>query len=211
MTDGSSRTVATLTLLRTSQSGVLRRRPAASPSQKSERPESRKAMPANRVTEARTIRGCAGRCHEVGKAVSGGRWLILSIAFIGPISECNQLAKRSIHAEETREAIAAVHVAWQPGDRVYVFYGAVPAFEYYRSRYPIPAENAVLGVENRGKDPRQFREELRVLRGQKRVWILMAHRQRHEEAAIRAYLDGFGTGEIMMRGTDAVAMLYDLS
>ena len=47
--------------------------------------------------------------------------------------------------------------------------------------------------------------------GPARVWILMAHRQRHEEAAVRAYLDGFGTGEIMMRGTDAVAMLYDLS
>jgi len=149
--------------------------------------------------------------EQIGKAVYGGRWLILGIAFIGPISECNQLAKRPIHAEETREAIAAIHVAWQPGDCVYVFYGAVPGFEYYRSRYPIPTDNAVLGVENRGKDPRQFREEMSVLRGQKRVWILMAHRQTHEEVAIRAYLEGFGKGEIIMRGTDAVVMLYDLS
>ncbi len=149
--------------------------------------------------------------EQIGKAVAGGRWLILAIAFIGPISECNQLAKRPIHAENTREAIAAVYAAWQPGDRVYVFYGAVPAFEYYRSRYPIPVDDAVIGVENRGKDPRHFREEMSVLRGQKRVWILMAHRQTHEEATIRAYLDGFGKGEIIMRGTDAVVVLYDLS
>ena len=149
--------------------------------------------------------------EQIGKAVSGGRWLILTIAFIGPISECNQLAKRPIHAEETREVIAAVRVAWQTGDSIYIFYGAVPAFEYYRTRYPIPTDTAVLGVENRGKDPRKFRDELSVLRGNKRVWILMAHRQRHEEAAVRAYLDGFGKGEIIMRGTDAVVMLYDLS
>lgn len=149
--------------------------------------------------------------EQIGKAVAGGRWLILTIAFIGPISECNQLAKRPIHAEDTREAIAAVRAAWQPGDSIYVFYGAVPAFEYYRSRYSIPTDIAVLGVENRGKDPRQFREEISVLRGQKRVWVLMAHRQTHEEAAIRAYLEGFGKGEIIMRGTDAVVMLYDLS
>ncbi len=149
--------------------------------------------------------------EQIGKAVAGGRWLILAIAFIGPISECNQLAKRPIHAEDTREAIAAIRTAWQPGDSIYVYYGAVPAFEYYRSRYPIATDTVVLGVENRGKDPRQFRDELSALRGKKRVWILMAHRQTHEESAIRAYLEGFGKGEIIMRGTDAVVMLYDLS
>ena len=74
-----------------------------------------------------------------------------------------------------------------------------------------PPADVVQGVENRGKDPEQYRRELEPLRGRRRVWVILAHRQAAEEAAVRAYLDGMGRREEAVRLADAVVWRYDLS
>ncbi|OWK36016.1 hypothetical protein [Fimbriiglobus ruber] len=141
------------------------------------------------------------------------RWsgLVFLVAlFIAPAHECYMGIKRPIHAEDAREVIAYAHENWQAGDQAYVFYAASAAFEYYQPQYPFPREAVRVGVENRDKDISRFQEELRPFRGQKRVWVLIAHRQSTEEYAIQAYLDGMGKCEEKIRFRDAVVMRYDL-
>jgi hypothetical protein len=150
----------------------------------------------------------ADRLRDLGRTAW---WLIVVTVCLGSLSECNTLRKMPLHAEETRELIGELAAKWQPGDRVYVYYGAVPAFAYYHLRYPLPREAVTFGVENRGKDTRQFQKELETLRGHSRVWVLLAHRQPTDEAAIRAYLDSLGSGTTMNQRNDAVLLLYDLS
>ncbi|MFO0850856.1 MAG: hypothetical protein U0871_20210 [Gemmataceae bacterium] len=149
--------------------------------------------------------------RRLGSEIPGAGAVVLACVFAAPVAECHWQTKRPIHAEDAREAVAHVHRSWQPGDRCYVFYGAAAAFAYYRDRYPLPQERVTFGVENRGKGPEQFQRELEPYRGARRVWVIVAHRQSREEAAVRAYLDGMGRCEETVRMTDAVVWRYDLS
>jgi hypothetical protein len=145
-----------------------------------------------------------------------GRWrrgagaVAVGVLFVGPAYETYVLVKKPLHAEDVREVMARAHAEWRDGDRLYVYYGAVPTFCHYHPRFPLPADAVRFGAENRGGDPRRFRDELRAFAGRPRVWVLLAHRQPTDEAAIRAYLDGMGTGDVVMRKTDATLLRYDL-
>jgi hypothetical protein len=129
--------------------------------------------------------------------------------FVGPAYETYVLVKKPLHAEDVREVMARAHAEWRDGDGMYVYYGAVPTFGYYHPRYPFPAAAVKFGAENRGGDIRRFRDELQSLRG-RRVWVLLAHRQPTDETAVQAYLDGMGTGDVVVRRTDAVLLRYEL-
>jgi hypothetical protein len=150
----------------------------------------------------------AERLRDLG---SFAWWLIVGAVCLGSVGECNTLRKSPLHSEDTRELIGELWQQWQPGDRVYVYYGAVPAFAYYHLRYPFPREAVTFGVENRGKDQRQFQIEIESLRGHSRVWVVLAHRQVKDEVAIRAYLDSLGAGGVAATLRDAVLMRYDLT
>lgn len=105
------------------------------------------------------------------------------------------------------------------GDRIYVYYGANPAFGYYAPRIEIQPEGVVSGRCHLA-DPRSYLRELDRLRGSARVWLVATHVQRSGELEqILAYLDrigrrvdaitvdGAGEGQI----EDAYGYLYDLS
>jgi hypothetical protein len=149
--------------------------------------------------------------QAMGRAAPGGGLLVLGAVFAGPVMECHWLTKMPLHAEDAREVIAHAHAHYQPGDSVYVFYGAAAAFHYYQPRYPFPPAAVTQGVENRDKDIGQLEAELDTLRGRRRVWVIVAHRQSTEEAAVRAYLDGMGRRQDTYRRSDAVVWRYDLS
>lgn len=147
----------------------------------------------------------------LAKGVPGAGAVVVAAAFAGPVAECNDLLKKPLHAEDAREVIARCHHDWQPGDRAFVSYGAAPAVGYYHPRHPLPPGAVRVGAETRGKDTRPYRQELEPFRGRGRVWVILAHRQTADEAAIRTTLDGMGTGDVVLRLNDAVLMLYDLS
>lgn len=148
---------------------------------------------------------------RLGRDVRGAGAVVLGVLFAGSAAGLADRLERPVHAEDAREVIAHAHAGWRPGDRAYVFYAAGPAFAYYRPWYPFPADAVSVGAENRGGDPKVFREELRAFAGRPRVWVIVAHRQRAEEAAIRAYLDTMGRCEEEVRKSDALALRYDLT
>ena len=155
-------------------------------------------------------RGLAVLTARLGEWQPGAGLVALAVVFVGPVAECYELVKKPLHGEDAREVLAHASANWAAGDRMYVYYGAVPAFQYYRARSPIPEDAVAYGAENRKGDPRRFRDELQAFRGCGRVWVFFAHRQSVDETAIRAYLDGMGTGDVVFRRSDALLMCYDL-
>jgi hypothetical protein len=151
-----------------------------------------------------------GAAFVTEKLGRGAGLVVLGLLFVAPVAECYAHLKHPLHDEDARGVIAHAYANWQPGDRVYVSHGAAPAFGYYRPRYPFPADAVTLGADPRG-NLASLRDELAAFRGQKRMWVILAHRSPAEEAAVTAYLDGMGRREEELRRPDAAVLRCDLS
>jgi hypothetical protein len=122
--------------------------------------------------------------------------------------------------EPLKPALERMRDAWQPGDRVYVYYGAEKAFVYYARRYGFEPGSYHLGRCAR-EDPRLYLRELDAFRGAPRVWLVMAHPALGEDAILLDYLDRIGRRRDSYQATGrepgsrepdlARAELYDLS
>ena len=107
----------------------------------------------------------------------------------------------------------------EPGDAVYVFFGAGQAFHYYAQRYRLTMDNTVMGscsIET----PRRYLHEIDQLRGRSRVWILLTHDAKGQgRTVIIDYLDRIGRrlSTVEVPGSSgrtvegAFGYLYDLS
>jgi hypothetical protein len=115
--------------------------------------------------------------------------------------------------EEIRPVMDQIAKAWNAGDRLYVYYGARPSFEYYASRYAFSAADVSFGTSSRDDWQRYF-DELDALRGQ-RVWIVFTHVYNwgpvDEEQLFLYRLDHHGSRLREIRGRRASAYLFDLS
>ena len=121
--------------------------------------------------------------------------------------------------QHLRPVLQHVNERRVPGDKIFVYYGAGPAFSYYAPRLGIPAEGVVYG-RCRGADPRGYLRELDELRGSNRVWVVATHARRTGELElITGYLDQIGRrlDTVVVSGTSsreiegAYGYLYDLS
>lgn len=124
--------------------------------------------------------------------------------------------------EPLKPVLEAVRAGWEPGDRLYVYYGAEKAFVYYARRYGFARDAYVLGRCARD-DLRAYLRELDAFRGTRRLWVLLAHAlpELEEDTAILGYLDRIGARRVTVqrggspgrqRGRDVARVdLYDLS
>ena len=114
--------------------------------------------------------------------------------------------------EETRTVLAELAARRQPGDAVYVFYGAERAVRFYGPRVGIDPAGAVIGGCHRGQ-LREYLRELDRFRGNPRVWVVFAHASPRlaEQPAIRGYLESIGKRTASIEAEGALADLYDLS
>jgi hypothetical protein len=121
--------------------------------------------------------------------------------------------------QHIRPVLQHVNERRLPGDKIFVYYGAGPAFGFYAPRLGIPAQGVVFGRCGLA-DPRRYLRELDAMRGSSRVWIVVTHVQRSGELElITGYLDQIGrrldavvvsrTGGYGIEG--AYGFLYDLS
>jgi len=79
--------------------------------------------------------------------------------------------------EPVRPALERLRERRRPGDTVYVFYGAAPAFRFYAPLFgfaDLPPGEIVFGSCGRD-EPRRVLAELDALRGRPRVWVLVTH------------------------------------
>jgi hypothetical protein len=118
-----------------------------------------------------------------------------------------------------RQVLQYVQAHSQPGDAIYVYYGASHAVGYYGPRYGLPPEAVVNGGCPRS-DPRGLLRDLDQFRGRPSLWVIISHvvRPLREREAMLGYLDaiGFQRDSIVTRDDretkpSSSAYLYDLS
>jgi hypothetical protein len=116
--------------------------------------------------------------------------------------------------EHTRPLLREVSRERRPGDRVYSYYAANQAVDWYGSRFGLGAWDA--GTCRRG-DGRAYLAELDRYRGEPRVWVLLTHVTPiyDEGALILAYLRTIGREvdhlDAWTDGAMTSAYLFDLS
>ena len=147
-------------------------------------------------------------------------WVLITLLFLDPgIYILHHFAKPHTEVaqpgvmfqEEIRPVLGYVRNHEQPGDLVYVFYGAEPAFDYYAERSGFPRNNVEIG-KAAGNDPRIYESDLDRLRG-RRVWVVFSHIHgvgAQESKDVEFYLDMLGPRLDSLSVAGAETYLYDL-
>jgi hypothetical protein len=113
-------------------------------------------------------------------------------------------------SEETKPILADVASRREPGDALYVYYGAERAVRFYGPRTGIDPSEATFGACHRGH-PREYLRELDRLRNLSRVWVVFAHASPLERQTMSGYLERIGKRRLRFEASGAAAELYDLS
>ena len=115
-------------------------------------------------------------------------------------------------AEEMRPVLANLARRRLPGDQIYVYYAAEPAYRFYGPRVALSRDDTSFGRCHRG-EPRRYLRELDAFRGQPRVWVVRTHvyRQLFEAEIVDEYLSRMGNRKEALLEEGAEAVLWDLS
>ena len=113
--------------------------------------------------------------------------------------------------EEIKPILSIVQNYARKGDAIYVYYGAVPAFEYYEKKFNLDKYAIVKGISSRG-DWEKYKEDLSQLKNFKRVWIIFSHihviENDTEERYIIKYFGTVSEKQKAAHGINASAYLY---
>lgn len=86
--------------------------------------------------------------------------------------------------EELRPILVRVSAARMPGDGVYVYYGAAPAYAYYHMAGLAPEADVVQEGWPAGEMEEQVAGARRAADGRQRLWLIFAHIHGDEDQAI---------------------------
>ena len=119
--------------------------------------------------------------------------VVLMILFFHPAAVATINLVRPQYHEEVRPLLDYYQTARRKGDVLYLYYGAQPAFDFYRNE---PRHGDLIrGGESRD-DPSRYAAEVKGLRDHRRVWLLFSHVYRgdgvDEEKLILQALDAMG-------------------
>ncbi len=115
--------------------------------------------------------------------------------------------------EEIKPVLAYIQERAAPGDGLYVYGGAAPAFDYYAPRYGFDPGRTIIG--NWWREWTAYQKDLAALRGRGRMWFLLCHTRRRdgtddEEKPFLYLVDGIGRRLESFHAPGAAAYLYDL-
>jgi hypothetical protein len=121
---------------------------------------------------------------------------------------------RPVSREELRPVIGHVAARLEPGDLVYVYYGARWAFRFYAPHHAFRRDQVIEGAPSRD-DWRGYLRQLDALTGRARVWLLFSHVHTKsgvdEEAFFLQALAARGHQLESAHAPGAAAYLYDLT
>jgi 4-amino-4-deoxy-L-arabinose transferase-like glycosyltransferase len=119
--------------------------------------------------------------------------------------------RRTVYREEIKPILNHIKTHMRQEDKIYVYYGADRAFDYYAEFYGFDKDSYIKGISSRDVWE-DYRADLARLKGQKRVWMIFAHVYssggRLEENYMIDYVESMGTRLDAVRAVGASAYLY---
>lgn len=108
--------------------------------------------------------------------------------------------------ENIKPIVETLSSSYEPGDRIYIYYGARPAFTYY---YRSNVDDWIYGISGR-EQPDKYLQQLDVLLSkQYRVWMVFTHCFGDECEIIQTYASKFRNTKLMTEDTGAWLYLVD--
>ncbi len=159
----------------------------------------------------------ANRAAALGMPVGLAILAVLLIPALYPVAKL----RPPYPIEDIKPVLAKIRGKRQPGDSVFVYYGAVPVLHYYGPAYGLNDGDYSRSGCHKG-DTRQYLRELDSLRGKNRAWVVItaAHARYGERNDIVSYLDAIGvrrdaivvpSQSVGGYAPSAEALLYDFS
>jgi hypothetical protein len=105
--------------------------------------------------------------------------------------------------ENLRPIVAKLQKSYQPGEKIYVYYAAYPAFSYY---YRDNTGAWVIGTRNRDEIAKYYTEVEAVLSSSQPVWMVFSHCYADECELIPEYVAN--DHQIQLKARDTDAFLY---
>ncbi|MGC1377226.1 MAG: hypothetical protein WA821_13435, partial [Anaerolineales bacterium] len=160
-----------------------------------------------------TVAGWFRRPRWLGNVIAV---VIAAFLLYQPLVTAAQNFASPKYSEHIRPTMAWLQANRRPGDVIYVYYWAVPAFRYYAPFYGLAENDFSAGNDHEDNSPGLLAEIDRY-KGQKRVWVLFSHVYEkgdyNEKDALLAHLDAIGVRkrEFIRPGTSVSLYLYDLA
>jgi hypothetical protein len=153
-----------------------------------------------------------GRLGLAGRVAGAG---LLAAILVAPAADTVRRVGRPITIEELRPVLEQVEANRRPGDRVWLYRGAGPAFDFYAPGLGLAADDRLERVAPARPCGDIRRSLRRAARGGGRVWVVFGHqhlpRSPRERAMLLSRLDLVGTRVDALRAPGAAAYLYDLA
>ena len=133
--------------------------------------------------------------------------LFISLLLINPVASGIRNLITPILKEEIKTVIEYCMKNKEEKDKIYVYYGAKNAFEYYTFNKNVMFLSSESG--NR-ENPQNYLLELDKYKGEGRIWLIFSHVYNYEEKLFSVYLDHIGYRIDSYKGSGASVYLYDL-
>jgi hypothetical protein len=128
---------------------------------------------------------------------------ILALFGVQVVEECRHPSR----CEEVKAVVQYLTTHRSPGDAVYVYFGARPAFKFYAARLGVDTTSVVADDEDRG-DAYECRADLDAIRA-RRLWVIVSHRHPGE---VRAIVDHLNESRLLVTAYEvpgAAAYLFE--
>ncbi len=142
--------------------------------------------------------------------------MVLFLLWI-PVSGINYKFRVPPMGQDIKPVMEYVEKNRAPGDIVYVFHSARPAFNYYASFYGLDKGNVISGKDLPNAPAlKQFYNDIDQMKGKNRVWIIFSNIidcggcKGDMETFYVQYLDQFGSVIVGFQATGADVYLYNL-
>ncbi|MFA5088495.1 MAG: hypothetical protein WC552_05615 [Candidatus Omnitrophota bacterium] len=135
--------------------------------------------------------------------------LLAALLILHPVQTAGKCFVYRMASEEIKSVLSGLQKKIQPEDRIYLYYGAGPAFHHYAKMYGLDQYPLVEGCRSR-TDWLNYLDDLEVLRNSPRVWVIFSHVFGGEEEYISDYLDMIGRRLDKIKAYGACAYLFNL-
>lgn len=156
--------------------------------------------------------GIAAFVEPLWPARKAAALLIVLLFVFVPTLSAAVLLVRPVQREEMRPLLETLQTRLQPGDRLYIYPFARPAFKYYARRFQWDAVQIVPSVEQ--DTPSGYLPQIEGLASNPRVWVLFSHilsAPLDDHAFFKVHLDREGKLLEEYQKPGAWLYLYDMS